>query len=134
MDGQIRIYSEIIDMDGDKNIDERSIPCEYDMEGEKLTIYYSEQEQGGIHTKLEAGDFGVKLTRNGFIEAVMLFVPGKMKACQYKTGYGEIDMWIETKEIQKDFKEETLSLNLMYNLYMSGELFSHNRMEIVVFR
>lgn len=134
MDGQIRIYSEILDMDGEKNIDERSIPCEYRLDGETLTIHYTESEQDVIHTKLEVGVFDVKLTRKGFIEAVMLFVQDEVKACQYKTGYGEVAMWVETKEIKKDFKEETLGLTLKYNLHISGELFSENRMEIVVFR
>lgn len=134
MDGQIRIFSEILDMEGERIVDERSLPCEYALTESGFKVFYSEMEEDEIHTSLEVGDFGVRLTRKGFIESVMLFAEKETKACQYKTGYGEIDMWIETEEVEKQIKVETLELKLRYHIYMSGELFSKNFMEIMVLR
>ena len=101
--------------------------------GEKIYLQFKEvlaEEMDAVPTLLIVENSGVRLHRKGDVGGDMFFVAGKRTAVAYRTPMGMLDLEIDTKRADVFISEDTLEIELKYNLITNEEILSEIEMNI----
>lgn len=106
----------------------------YKRNGKHYVIYEEVMEGFEEPTKnrLKIGERMVELSRNGLVNAHMVFQENKKNLTSYNTPFGQILIGIDTKKIQIEEEEDHVVVNVDYALDVNYEFLSdcHIRIDI----
>lgn len=78
----------------------------------------------GNMIKIKNGVVTVK--RSGAIESTMVFDKEKPYTTQYETPYGQLDIYVTTREIESQILQDSVKLKISYEMMMQGKKISDN--------
>lgn len=78
----------------------------------------------GNMVKIKNGVVTVK--RSGAIESTMVFDKEKPYTTQYETPYGQLDIYVTTREVESQIVQDSVKLKISYEMMMQGKKISDN--------
>lgn len=78
----------------------------------------------GNMVKIKNGAVTVK--RSGAIESTMVFDKEKPYTTQYETPYGQLDIYVTTREVESQIVQDSVKLKIRYEMMMQGKKISDN--------
>lgn len=78
----------------------------------------------GNRVKIKNGVVTVK--RTGAIESTMVFDKEKPYTTQYETPYGQLDIYVTTREVESEILQDSVRLKISYEMMMQGKKISDN--------
>lgn len=108
---------------------------DYYKKNDRHYVIYEEVTEGfeqPTKNRLKFSDQMVELTRNGLVNAHMIFQENKKNMSNYNTPFGQILVGIDTKQIRIDEREDNIVVDVDYALDINYEFLSdcHIRIDI----
>ncbi|WP_024613966.1 DUF1934 domain-containing protein [Clostridium sp. Ade.TY] len=94
------------------------------IDDKEFVALYKETEISGMQgtdTKLRIGENYVVLEREGSTSTKMHFEKNKSTVSLYNTPYGMLELSIDTKELEIDFKEDGGKVTIEYEMQVAGQ-------------
>ncbi len=94
------------------------------IDDKEFVALYKETEISGMQgtdTKLRIGENYVVLEREGSTSTKMHFEKNKPTVSLYNTPYGMLELSIDTKELEIDFKEDGGKVTIEYEMQVAGQ-------------
>lgn len=109
-------------------------PGTYTKKGDKGFLRFEQIEEGvGITKNIVKFDKkSLELTRHGAMEMFLFFCPGKKTMSDYRTPFGNLLVGINTTDYNVDETEESLSVNIGYELEINHEFLANCNIGIKV--
>lgn len=124
------------ELDGQSDIgDELVTPGTYCRDGNIIRFSYMESELTGMEgtrTTFEIQPSHVSLTREGTVNAQMIFEQGKKHFFMYETPFGALTMGVSTNSIKSRMDDHGGDLEIRCRIDMENNVISHNVFKINV--
>lgn len=108
---------------------------EYFLRNGARYVIFEETEAGftqSTKSMLKLRDKQVELTKKGLIQSNMIFEEGKQYATEYRTPFGMVPMELKTGHIRMLEEENTLVVQIGYELYANEALMAECEIQIEV--
>lgn len=93
----------------------------YQKNGKDFLIYDGKEGEELIHTTVKLEKDQVEITKSGTSSRVhMRFKKGEKFSTMYDTAAGALAMEFDTKELICCFKDECITIEILYDIYMNG--------------
>lgn len=134
MQGNLRIISEIKEIDKEIIQHDLSYTCEYhNFNGDYIIRYIEAETEEKIYGMITIGKEFLILERKGALESKMYFhtIPRK-EPCLYHSKMGKLDMEVETKKIDIQDSNKEIIVHILYDLYIDKILISKINIDITL--
>ena len=106
----------------------------YEKDGKSYVFYELPDENNPkviVKHKLLLGANSLELTKTSQgIKSEVKYIPGKTTSSKYATPYGILDLDFKTKKLGIENNEETLIIELSYDIMMGADVLSSNNLRI----
>ncbi len=111
-------------------------PASYYQRNGKHYIIYDEVAEGVPGTVKNTvkitGDTLFEISKSGAASTRMVFEKDKINMTSYQTPFGEFLVGIHTKDMQMDFREDEIDVNIYYALDINNEPLSDSQIKVNV--
>lgn len=106
----------------------------YERDGCRFLLYREQDSDSGAMTSntLKIGDGILELSRRGNVNSRMIFEAGHTHPASHTTAYGTLVLDVCTENVNCLWTESTGKVIITYNLWMTGEFLSKNRLTIEI--
>lgn len=107
----------------------------YSMENDRIRLSYMESKLTGMEGTLTAFTVSpgqVVLTREGSVNATMIFRKGEKQAFYYETKFGSLTLNLNTHRIEHSLGEHGGDMEIEYDLNFEAAFLSRNKFKINV--
>ena len=126
--------SQIVDKGEPQSMELFSVESMY-KKGDTTYVTYDESEISGLEgttTVLKISDQIVKIIRQGSVTSNQEFIKGAIHNFQYRTPYGIFHMTSKTRNLEIKAENNTIIIDIEFNLDMGGLGNSQNTLSIVI--
>ncbi|MDY5576230.1 MAG: DUF1934 domain-containing protein [Lachnospiraceae bacterium] len=105
---------------------------EFSCIGDTVFLKYDELSEEGAVTKtlIKIKNTCVEVTKCGYMESKMVFIPHTVTETDYSTPYGMLAMSLDTEDVAYNIEEKGVRIQITYLLYLNGTLVSKNQLNI----